>query len=299
MDNVEVSNSELLQEIRASRSDLKGVIDAAETRLLLKLEEASRKIRQLEEENKDLRRSVDHLQKAARAKNLIVRGLQVADGESVVTAVVERLGGLLGVELALADLNNAYLIGVPPHRLIKVEFISFLRRSEVLRNSYRLRGTNVFVNPDLTREERVVHKALRDRLKLERSRGVKCYLRGGKLIIEEDILPSLQSTKADDQPNNSRRPDSEPSSLLSTPEVYSNRIFKTHRLVKPVGTITDPDLHRDLAEENVTATAAGGQPGQKTAHTEATKEVNTESRDQRSLRQRNRKGSGSGDQSGR
>lgn len=123
MDRTEISNADLLLEIRASRSELKGAIDAAETRLLLKLEEASRRIRHLEKENESLKKSVDYFDRAARANNLIISGLHVADGESVSVAVVERLGQLLGLQLALADLNNAYFVGKPPLRLIKVEFV--------------------------------------------------------------------------------------------------------------------------------------------------------------------------------
>lgn len=303
MSHSEVSNAELLREIKASRGELKGAIDASETRLLLKLEEATRKIRDLEKENENLRKSVDYFNRAARANNLIIRGLSIADGESVPVAVVEKLGQLLGLGLTLADLNNAYMIGTAPQRMVKVEFISYLKRLEILKSGYKLKGTDIFINPDLTREERAENKILRDRLKVERAKGTKCYLRGRKLIIEEAVFPAHQTRETEGQVDNSgRRPDSEPSSLLSTPEVNHSRIFKTHQfIISDKKALDSASVSLDVGEKDSVAAGreadtAGKQPSQKLTQSGAIGRTTAQNRDLKNWSQRTRKGSGTGSQ---
>lgn len=250
----EITNADILEEIRANRRELRSVIDAAEARLSLRLEESNRRVQQLEEENERLRNRVEYLDRTSRASNVIITGLQVPEGSNVPTFVVGELSRLMGIKLCLADLSNAYLIGRSDRKLVKVEFVSYLRRLEVLKSSHKLKGTEIYVNSDLTFKERQESRALREQCKQERARGVKCYLRGGKLFMPKTTRKSSEVGNPDH--NSAQRPNSEPSSVVSTPDVNDTRIFKTHQLVIPKKVFNDSDSAASLEgriEDNTAA----------------------------------------------
>lgn len=228
----EITNADIFQEIKTSRAELRAAITASESRLLLQLESSNRRILQLETENKVLEKRLQYFDRFTRANNIIIRGLTLPEKVEVPRFVVGELNNLLGVQLDLRELNNAYTVGkYSTSAVVKVEFISRLRKEEVLRCSSKLKGTAIYIRPDLSLEERKRDAVLRDRLKAERAKGNRCYISKGKLYVSEQVYTAENILETSDITSRVR-PGSEPSSLLSTPEAQSCRIFKTHRIVQ-------------------------------------------------------------------
>lgn len=247
----EVSNADILQEIKNSKTELRSAIVASESRLLLKLEEANRRILQLEGENKILNKRLQYFERQSRANNIVIRGLTLPDTVEIPDFVISELERLLGIKLSLTDLNDAFVIGRrSPQSLIKVEFISKLKRSEVLKNSSKLKGSNIYINPDLTLEERQENRVLRDRLRIEKNKGNKCYIKHGKLYVSEKVYTAEDIARAEEETPRTGT-GSEPTSLLSTPEAVNSRIFKTHQIVLDKTTIENQADRKALGQAEV------------------------------------------------
>lgn len=85
------------------------------------------------------------------------------------------------------ELTNVYRIGkkkTNSHRPILVEFFSANRRKEVVAKRTLLKGSKIFINEDLTTEEREERKVLLKALQQARSSNKQCYIKNNSLVIE-------------------------------------------------------------------------------------------------------------------
>lgn len=81
-------------------------------------------------------------------------------------------------------------------RLLRVKCNSVSKRNEILRKSKELKRLNtykhVYVNPDLTKDEQKLQKALRDELKRRRNLGEQVVIWKNEIRLKQDI-PSSRS----------------------------------------------------------------------------------------------------------
>lgn len=153
-DSEAITNAKIYEEIIRSKSELKNIIEASETRLLLKVEELKSRLNILEKENLFLKNKLENLENTNKKNNIIVYGLRTPEHKITPEYICEKLNLLLSVDLKESDINNAYCLGVSETSPVKVELISYIKKLNILQNGYKLKGTKVFIAHDLTFKQR-------------------------------------------------------------------------------------------------------------------------------------------------
>lgn len=173
----------LKEEITRNRKEIKSAIEASESKLLLKIEELNHRINQLESENSTLSEKVEVLEKITKKNNIIVYGLENLEDISP-TSICRQLKNLLDVQISEADFNNIYRLKTQGKKPLKIEFISYFKKVEVLRNCNKLKNSGVTITNDFTYKQRCYNKILRNHLnKARENPSNQSYIKGNKLYI--------------------------------------------------------------------------------------------------------------------
>ncbi|KAG5882229.1 hypothetical protein JTB14_037330 [Gonioctena quinquepunctata] len=99
--------------------------------------------------------------------------------------ICHELGTLVNVTINECDLNNTYSLGKKEGAPIKVEFVSYLRKSAVLKNAKRLKGTHISIAHDLTLIQREENRILRKHMSLAKANNhMNCYIKRNKLFVD-------------------------------------------------------------------------------------------------------------------
>lgn len=117
-------------------------------------------------------------------------GLTV-DGSDLVAQTLAKLNSLLDLTLTTGDINNIYKIGRGTNSPIVIEFVSFLKKAEVFKDTEKLKSlknTGVAVGNDLCREDREHQKILRKHLKRAKEAGQEAKIIGDKLKINSRVF---------------------------------------------------------------------------------------------------------------
>ena len=127
-------------------------------------------------------------------KNLLFDGLDEAEGGSESSEhSAEKVQRLVREKLGITDtilIDSARRIGRRTQnrpRSILVNFRNFPDRQAILRNSKKLKGTNLFVNEDLCEETRRQRREQLPRLREARSAGKIAYFQRNKLIVRDNL----------------------------------------------------------------------------------------------------------------
>ena len=185
MSDTEISSKTLLEEIRKSNQSIKNLIEASETRLLLKLEEHSLRLTGIEEDLSTLQDNIEHLDQNQRKNNIFIFGLDIEEAENHIEVVLDRLNQLLNLKLAVSNINNLYCVKNIQNKPIKIEFLSYLQKLDLLKQCYKLKGTKISIVHDLTYKERQDNVILKRHYKLAKDAGENnCKLRRGELIVD-------------------------------------------------------------------------------------------------------------------
>lgn len=227
MSGNEITLGQLYDEIIRNRN----VVEASETRLLMKIEEFKKKVEKLEKENIQLKEELEKLSRKEKKNNVIIFGLQISE-ELTPNTVCQKINELLDVDIKEADLNDTYKLGKNPSSPIKVELISYLTKKYILDQCHKLKGKNVSIVHDQTQLQRKNNKILRQNLLKAREDGNNvCYIKNERLFVNgqvyevEDLVPLAESETST---SNSAPP---------TPTVTSN-IAQIHKL--DAKTVSDP-----------------------------------------------------------
>lgn len=199
MHNDEISIQNLYEEILNNRSELKHVIEACEARILLKLEEANRKITHLEEENACLKKQVEFLDRENRRNNIALFGLKKPQNSTInENYVCEELNRLLGTNLRESDICNIFPLPKTEKCPVRIKLCSHQQKREIFRNCFKLKGCRVSIANDLTVDQQREHNILRRHLTLTRLDNRKSVIRGNKLIVDNIIYSAEDLLKIDD-----------------------------------------------------------------------------------------------------
>ena len=93
---------------------------------------------------------------------------------------------------------------------IKVKFSTYLKKSLILLNLYKMKGTKISVAHDLCYNDRIDHKILRDHLKQAKAKNYPAKIKGNKLFVNNDIytvqqLKQMQLEPTEESVNNTPR----------------------------------------------------------------------------------------------
>ncbi|CAG9821849.1 unnamed protein product [Phaedon cochleariae] len=143
------------------------------------------KLDQLEKENSALKENIKQLENRNRKNNLIIFG---TPKNNSIQDNINFIKASLDINLELKDINNSYPLGKNEKESIpiKFEFVSQLKKIEILKNAYKLRQKNIkniYITEDLSKEDQEIHRGLRLFLNKAKSAGKKAVMRHNKLII--------------------------------------------------------------------------------------------------------------------
>lgn len=213
----------LKNELAIVKKDLRSAIEASEVRLLLKLEETTSRVRELEVENSKLKHQLEYLDKSSRKNNLIVFGLQTSEKINV-TYVCQQLNTLLSLDLNESDFSDVFPLGSSNRCPIKLELISFQQKKIILGSCNKLKGSHVIISNDLTEVQRRESKLLRKHLQQARQNsGEKCFIRANKLHVGSKVYTPKDLEEFDDEGHEGQK---FVSSAPSTPTIPVDEVFE-------------------------------------------------------------------------
>ncbi|XP_024876780.1 uncharacterized protein PF11_0207-like [Temnothorax curvispinosus] len=136
------------------------------------------------EEVRRLKRIMDEREKKERRNNITIRGLR--KGKS---SLKEEAKEFLGKEFGIIKENvkGVQVVGREGKEIIIVEMEDGEGKETIMKRKSKLFGGNIFIDHDLTKEEREVQRLLRERARKERVEGKKVKVGYRKMYIENEM----------------------------------------------------------------------------------------------------------------
>ena len=174
------------------RTDIKQEIQLENNKILEIFEQQTKKLNHLEEKYNNLESNYLNLQRQIRKNNIVIFGLQVRSGENLLEFTLNKLKEFFGINILESDINNIYQIKANAGTPIKVDFVSYLKKSLIFQNIYKLKGKKIFIAHDLCPEDRKNRKILQEHFKLAMSINQFAQIKGNKLTVNEDVFTANQ-----------------------------------------------------------------------------------------------------------
>lgn len=194
---------EMIEKVTSDLKDIKTEISSMSAKFN-KLEEKIGKseadILRLEDRIKKTEESNDRMLKELKKNNIILFGYEEnanENGRNLVHGVYELLNKKMMIEMGIYDINFVKRIGIKQDgkiRPIVIAFNSRLLKYDVLSNARTLKGSNMWIGNDYTRDIVNIRKELVPYMIKAKKEGRKCYLRYDKIVIEQSIY-SLEDMK--------------------------------------------------------------------------------------------------------
>lgn len=184
-ENTKTLNNTLNDKTAEIRSELKTQIGEVKEEIDLAVSALQNKISSLENQSSKLKKRVLQLERKTRKNNIIIFGVS-AEEAFLWETVIGIFKNTLQIEILESDINDLYRIGKPNDnniRPITVEFISYQKKLLVLKNSKKLKGTNIFIAKDLCWEDQEANKVLTIYKNEARRKGDIAYIKGQSLIV--------------------------------------------------------------------------------------------------------------------
>lgn len=136
------------------------------------------------EEVRKLKRIMEEKEKKERKNKMIIKGLN--PGKS---GLKEEAKALLKKEFGANDsIKDVQVIGKEWEReVIIVEMEKWEEKEKIMKKKSKLYGRNIFIEHDLTKEEKEVQRRLRERARKEREGGRKVRVGYRKMYIESEL----------------------------------------------------------------------------------------------------------------
>lgn len=257
MTEIELTLKDVLEEIKTSKQELKCLIEAIEVRALLKIENLNEKITKLQKENSELQNRLELVDRETRKNNIIVYGHELDPRNISAETVCSKLNAILKTEISSNQINNTYLLGKSSTSPLKVEFLATLVKIKIIKNCHSLRGSSVRITQDFTKQQRENNKILKHHYNQLKNKNEICYIRGGKLIVNNHVYTPEDLLDFENQDNVPQT-----NSAPATPTVYyHNEVpaqkveeieekFEQHIQKNYLNSKNDKDNHKIAQEAN-------------------------------------------------
>ncbi|CAG9764357.1 unnamed protein product [Ceutorhynchus assimilis] len=162
---------------------LTGKILKSENNIKLQIKKSNQKLEILKENQIVLERKI-------RRNNIIFFGFKSANQRTLIQDVIAKLNDIFSLKIILTDINNIYRLGKGDDAPVLIEFISFLKKSEIFENPEKLRSlknTQYAISNDLCEEDRKTQKILRKHLKQAKEENKVAKIRGLRLEINNTL----------------------------------------------------------------------------------------------------------------
>ncbi|KAI5742899.1 hypothetical protein M8J77_012404 [Diaphorina citri] len=156
------------------------------------------KLQNMEKNNETTKKRTDlleskmkHMDRDGRKRNIIIYGVVEKDNESfrdLQNIVTWILNEKLESDIRREEIDDYFRLGRRTNgqkpRPIIIKLLSYWRKREIMSNSSKLKGTNLFIANDLSFEDGEEMKKLRKEMKELRNQGHQVTIKGNKLIVD-------------------------------------------------------------------------------------------------------------------
>lgn len=207
----ELTNNELYvklleaikQEGLNTKEDIKKEIIIENKKILEHIEIQNKRIAELEEKFNKLELKHKNLEKQFRKNNVVIFGLEINKDleDNLPVFILDKIEELLDIKLQIFDISNIYLMKTEKGTPVKVEFVSYLKKSLILQNANKLKGSKIFISQDLSYEDRQNLTILRKNLKYAKNQNYSAKIKNNKLIVNDNIytVDQLMDMEIDEQ----------------------------------------------------------------------------------------------------
>ncbi|KAJ8934261.1 hypothetical protein NQ314_013483 [Rhamnusium bicolor] len=219
---VDITSTQIYDEIIKNRTEIKNKIETSEAKLLMKVEELTNKLKQVQTENCMLKEQIETLTRNSKKNNFLIFGLKQQPTEVTSDYICQKIKHRLNVDVTETDLNDFYTLGNSKNSPIKVELISHLKKKTIARNWHKLKGSNITIAHDLTPQQRTENKILRKHLQLAKQDGKICYIKKNRLHVNNETYCAEDLFELENQKENS---ECKPNSIPATPIPLNDDTF--------------------------------------------------------------------------
>ena len=155
---------------------------------------------------------VDYLEDQSRRNNLRFDGVQEDSGENweqTTKKVQDLVREKIGIETPVV-IERAHRVGQPNSprpRTIVAKFLHFNDKQNIIRNSPKLKGSNIFVNEDLCLASQTKRREQLPKLREARSQGKIAYFVHTRLVIKDRPPVNRRPEENSTAPDAQERPD--------------------------------------------------------------------------------------------
>ncbi|KAI5749421.1 hypothetical protein M8J76_007234 [Diaphorina citri] len=194
---------------------------------------------------------VSDREREKRKRNVLIYGLHTEnqDNRQAEASVRKLLGEKLKVDVEPCEIDFIKVLGKNRSGPILIGLTTWKKKNDLMRNGYKLKGTNVSIREDFPEDIAAIRKTLIPKMKQLREEGHHVILKYDQLIVDQKPIPSYidpftdEETKeismdvdtADGKARNKRRPSESPEILASNrQQSRKNRIVKKTRVKSSV-----------------------------------------------------------------
>ncbi|KAJ8937999.1 hypothetical protein NQ318_015496, partial [Aromia moschata] len=211
-DEQNLTNSDvvkLLNRIVCQNDEIKNDIATIKKDLsvqMLKIDNLNIKIVALEQEKSELKKKLSAIERKSKRNNFIIFGVD-EDVIEILSFILNIITEKLNTSIVNQDINNIYRVGqrgVQKSRPILLELVSNLKKQEIVKQLYKLKGTGIFFSNDLLPQDREENKVLHHQLKLAKEKQYNAKIIKNKLIVNGESYSYQELTnknKHDDDYN--------------------------------------------------------------------------------------------------
>lgn len=172
----EVKKKEVEEVVKGMMVTWREEVEKAESQGKMIMEESEKEVQKL-------KRMIENKERRERKNNIVIRGLwnEKKDVRSVGIDFIEK-------EFEAGDkVKHIRTVGKESREVIIVEMEDWQSKERIMKEKSKLRGRNIFIEHDLTREEREVQRKLREVARREREEGKMVKVGYRKLIVEGKV----------------------------------------------------------------------------------------------------------------
>lgn len=180
MEELKEMIKEMMKEMKKNADELKEEIKEIKHEMRRKEEKWDEEKCQLMKRIETLEFKAEKEEKQKRKNNIIIRGITVEENQ-VPKGVQDFLSKTLQIEMKI---ERAYIINKDKHdQIIRAELESWGKKQEIMKNKSNLKNTKIYIDNDLTNEERFIQREIRSIAKEEKGKGNKVKIGYQKIII--------------------------------------------------------------------------------------------------------------------
>ena len=189
----ETFRNETKKDIEELKAEIKGIdknmmerCGSLETKINYVENNTNEKITQMEREITRIQEAEERRQRREKRNNIVVKSKEIDKASP--PELVEKVKAIIQKTENNIEISNAIYIGKNSMDmgLIRVELRCLEDKIAIMKNKNKLQGTDIYIDDDLTKQEREIQRTLRMRAREEREKGNEARVGYQKLMINNN-----------------------------------------------------------------------------------------------------------------